>query len=501
MRKLVYRLAGVFAMGWLAGCATPPIPEGEQVITSEAPASQPAPTPPPKPEPLTIDEAVKCAVLCSPRIAALDIAVQVAKQQKRAVSDIQDPELGLAVGRDTSDDDRYRTIPATSTSSQTTTEPSTSTSQQPVSETRMAIGSTRQVEDGWRLSARFFVPNPWILGPQADARRADIDAARAERQNAIWFVTCEVRRLYAEIYFLKEDMALAAKQVRLGADILKAVQEQMELGSKLSSDVVTTAQRYLRIQDDFDQLRYRYKLAQRSLAALLNQSPEQLTISANAVVMPVVAESNLTFEAAEMTAKRCRGDLVALGWRTLSAKSSYREARNVRMPWLKDISASYRSSQEEMWGTDISEVVTYETGDGESEEWWIGFSMDVPIFSSVKNHADDVRQAEYKLARATEDEGIRLSHREIHDALDEVAESRQHQARYQRDVMPIIRSMQQTLDTLNDTPNAMSDKVAATELQIVESLRLELASRKRHLLALINLEYVTGAPFEQWQVP
>jgi hypothetical protein len=67
--------------------------------------------------------------------------------------------------------------------------------------------------------------------------------------------------------------------------------------------------------------------------------------------------------------------------------------------------------------------------------------------------------------------------------------------------MPIIRSMQQTLDTLNDTPNAMSDKVAATELQIVESLRLELASRKRHLLALINLEYVTGAPFEQWQVP
>lgn len=538
MEQIVQSLAGLLVVTLLAGCVAPFAPEGESVVGVEAPAAVSPPALPPHSAPLTVDEAARRAVLWSPRIAALYSAVQVAEQQKRAVWDIQDPELGLAWGRDISEVDRYRMSSDISSQqgegTQTTTsknkiESSTSHSRQSQSESGVTAGSSRQTEDGWRMSARFFVPNPWILGPQADSRQAGISAARAEMQNAVWFVTCEVRRLYAELHFLGEDMALATKQVRLGSEILKVVQEQMDKGVKLSSDVTTAAQRYLRIQDEYDQLRYRYKLAQRSLAALLNLPPEQLTVATNAIVIPVAAESALTIESAEMTAKRCRGDLVALGWRALAAKAAYREVRNVRLPWIKEITASYRStrddtsgsdqyagdmhesgsstrvvnssdsgaqsqssSQESAWGSESG--VTKMSDHGESEEWWIGFAVDVPVFSWVKNRADEVRLAEYKLARATEDEGIRLSRREIRDALDEVAESRQQQARYQRDVMPIIRSMQQNLVTLKSDPRAMPDKVAATELQILDSLRLELASRKRHLLALINLEYVTGAP-------
>jgi outer membrane protein TolC len=578
MRVLVYRLVWLGAAGWLTGCANQYIPEGEPLVFAE---TRVAPPPQPESGPLSVEEAVRRAILCNPRIQALHVAVQVAEQQKRAVSDVQDPELGLAWGRDISDLDRYRTssgqstkqsgesqttassqtkngtstssggATSVSTSSQTKTESSTSISRQSESESGVTAGSTRQDGDGWKLSARFFVPNPWILGPRADARRADICAAKADRQSAIWFVTCEVRRLYAEVCFLKEDMELAAKQVRLSADILKAVQEQEAQGAAVSSDVVTVAQRYLRTQDDFDQLRYRYKVVQRGLAALLNQPPEALMLSTNAVDMPVVAESIPSFEKAELTARHCRGDVVALGWRTLAAKAAYREARNVRMPWIKEISASYRSSRDNTWGQDNYTGESHESGTttrsatgvgredrsetssggsvdtagddlyensqtsssrsggssergltrisdhGESEEWWIGFAVDVPIFSWVKNHADDVRLAEYKLACATEGEGVRLSRQEIRDALDELAESRQQRARYQRDVAPIIASMRQALATLNSAPHAMPDKVAATELQIVESLRFDLGSRKRHLLALINLEYVTGAPLFQ----
>jgi hypothetical protein len=83
---------------------------------------------------------------------------------------------------------------------------------------------------------------------------------------------------------------------------------------------------------------------------------------------------------------------------------------------------------------------------------------------------------------------------ELRVALDEVDECRRQQARYDNDVAPVIAEMRRTLATLKGVPDAMPDQVAATELQIVESARLDSGARWRYRLALLNLERALGAP-------
>ena len=103
-------------------------------------------------------------------------------------------------------------------------------------------------------------------------------------------------------------------------------------------------------------------------------------------------------------------------------------------------------------------------------------------------------QTQYKLAGVNEAEGIRRATREIRDTLDELEESRLQQSRYEKEIAPLAAEMRRTLEVLRRTPNVMPEQVAATEVQVVESMRLELGFRWRYCLAMISLEGAVGAP-------
>lgn len=442
MRRLLKanRLIGLLAaaLPFLAGCATPDQPRPESSSSDRIPAAVTNAIPPAPTGPLTVEQAVRQALACNRQIASLRAAVQVAFQRRRAATDITDPEL------------RVQTRSSTQSGS-----------------------STWIAGDDSEIMGIFFLPNPWLVVPRVDARKADLRAAEADLRAASWLVTCDVRRFFAEINYLTNDMAFAVELVRLNGDILKAVRSRAEQGAATASDVVTATRRYLQIQDDLDQTRHRYQLAQRGLAALLDMPPDSLRVATNTLAFPSLPESGIPFDQADRTAKQCRGDVAALHWRVLAAGFAYREARNVRLPWIKELRAGYRDY---------------------SEQWWGGLQMDVPIFSWMKNHADDVARAQETLAGVNETEGMRLVSQEIRDAIDQLDESRRQQARYDNDVAPLIAAMRQTLATLRNTPNVMPDQVAATELQLVETLRLDLGSHWRYHLALLNLERALGAP-------
>jgi outer membrane protein TolC len=565
----------LLAAALLAGCATSDLPP-RPPSRAPAPAAAPAPRPA-RGGPWTIEEAVERALACSSQIQALRAAVGVSEQRRRAATDIADPELRLGWGQDSSDGLRERTSTRTTitegTSDQTSVSTQTKTSdtvssggapqssavsaqtvttaetggtQGTASRTLVTSGRTTDAGEGWRIDARFFVPNPWLVLPRVSARKAEIRASQADLHAAEWLLACEVRRLCVDLNYLNRDQALAGVLVCLSGDMLKAMRARTEQGMATAADVVTAARRHVQTQDGFDQARQRCRMAQRDLAALLDLPPAALQMATNLAAVSAADQAGLAFELAESTAFQQRADLAALRWRALAARSAHREARNVRLPWIKEISASYRAAHGRTWGTDIaggsefgsSTTTRSATGAGRSqrtetgadgtadltreriseteqnvshdssfqsidettvladrsdgEEWWVGFALDVPIFSWVKNHADEVLLAQCKLADVNASAGMRQVSREVRDAIDELEESQRQQARYETEVAPLIAEMRQTLAALGDAPNAMPDQVAATEMQMVDSLRLELAARRRYHLALLHVDRASG---------
>lgn len=446
------RLSGLSAASLflLAGCATGRVPTSQPppkiasqpnapaaIQTSRQPDSQrSAPA-----NPITVEAAIERATACSLQIKALRATVAVAKQRKSEATDIEDPEAVVAWGN--------------------------------VDDLWDSSGNTQNSNSARRVGGRFQLPNPFLVMPRVSARRADLEAAQADLQAAKWLVECDVRRLIAEIQYLSEDMALTVEMVHQNDEILKDMRARAGQGAATAFDIVSAVQRQLRTQNDLDQTRHRLQLAQRELAALLDLPSASPQLTTNAPPAFPLAESAIAVVTMQRAALQHRGDVAALHWRSLAARSAYREARNARIPWLKDVEALEHDP---------------------ASQWWVKVTVSVPIFSWTKNHAEDVKMAQSDLAEVNEANGTQLVCREIRDAVNEVEERLRQQKRNQSEVAPLIAEMRQTLMLLKKTPNLMPSQVAATEAQIIESVRLELESRWLYQLAQFNLERVLGEP-------
>jgi outer membrane protein TolC len=374
----------------------------------------------------------------------LRAAVEIAKQRKAAATDIEEPE---ALGGWGNNGDVFG---------------------EPVD------AHKKDIE--WRAGARVYVPNPFLMGPRVSARAAEVMAAQADLQAAQWLVEQDVHRLFAELNYLGEDVALAADLVRANDQILSDARSRAQRGAATAADVVAVAQRHLDAQNNLDSVRHRQELARRDLAGLLDIPSPSLRIVSNVLTHVLLPESALPADRLQTVALACRGDVVALHWRALAARSAYREARNGRIPWFKEVTAGNREP---------------------SDQWWVGVGVTVPVFSWTKNHAESVAEAQSNLANVNETNAVRVVSREIRNALDEVEERRRVQLRNQNEVVPLIAEMGQTLQVLKGAPNLMVSQVAATEAQILESSRLELAARWQYQLALLNLERLLGKPLSE----
>lgn len=433
-----------------AGCTThqaPPVFAPVPPVTAHVgPTTLPAPVAPPPPlaaaaaAPLTVEQAVERAQARNLQIQALRAAVTVAKQRRSAASDIQDPEALAAWGNV---DDEF------------------------------TDNGDNADQGKWRTGARVYIPNPFLLSPRIDARSAELMAARADLQAARWGVECDVRRAFAEWNYLAQDLGLARELVRQSEAILKEVRRRAEQGAATAGEIVAAAQRRLQAQNDLDATDSRYRLVQRELAALLDLPSASLQLATNSVPASSLPQPGVRSEPLERTALHSRADLSALHWRALAAKSAFHEARNERIPWLKDVKTWHREP---------------------AQEWWVGLAVTVPLFTWTKNHTTDVLLAQDDLAVLNETSGAKLIRREVRDAADELESRRRQQARNQAELVPLLDEMRETLKLLRNSPTVLPVQVATTEAQILESLRLELATRWQFQLAQLNLERALGQP-------
>jgi len=406
---------------------------------STAPTNSPAGLPG---APLNLEQALHRALACDSRITSLKATVEIARQQRLAATDLKDPVL-QAESR---------------------------------SDGHSESASSDDLDDS-RVSVGIPVPNPWLTVPRVNARTAGYEAARADLNAVTWLVRCDVRRLFAQLDYLTNDLAFGADRVRLNGEVLNAVQARAGQGAATASDLMTASRQYLQIQNDYDQTYHSYQLARRQMASLLEIPPESLELATNPVAQPSLPEPGLTFQQAEAMAARSRSDLAALRWRAQAAESTYHETYNERLPWIKEVKAGYLDNSQ-----------------NNSDKYWVGLAVDIPIFSWTKNHVADVALAQAKLASIDETNELKLIRQDLHDALDEVEQTRRQQTRNETSMKPMIATMRQTLVTLKGTPNIMPEQVAAAELQLIETLRFDLATRWQYQRALLNLELILGAP-------
>ena len=438
---LLLVVLGIGATGVRAGW--PPVPSGYNPPSATSAVSTNRPPWVPA-EPLTVAVALRRAVLCDNNIASLKAAVEVAREQRRAASDFQDPILGLA----------SRTY------------------------IRGESVASEDLDAESRLSVEFPVPNPWIIFPRVNARTADYEAAKAELEAAIWQVRCEVQKLFAQLDFLTNDLAFNADRVRLNGEVLSAMQARLKQGAATASELMGASRQYIQFQNELDQTSQSYQMARRQLAALLDIPPGSFELALNAVTPP--PEADLGFDEAEALADRSRYDLAALRWRAQAAESTFHEIRNERVPWLKDIQGGYLTKSEAYWG---------------------GLAVNVPIFTWTINHAADAARAKANLASVGVTNGLALIRQELHDAVDQVDQTRREAARNDLNVKPLIANMRQALASLKNTPNVMPEQVAEAELQLVETLRFDLETHWQYQLSLFNLEQTLGVPLSRQKDP
>ncbi|MGA2247403.1 MAG: TolC family protein [Verrucomicrobiota bacterium] len=430
-------LIAVLGFGTASARADSSPPPGNHDRTSATPTHPPPWAPG---APLTMEQALRRALVCDGRVASLKAAMEVARQERLAATDIKDPEVeGQIRSRGQAFD-----------------------------------GGTGDLEDG-RVRLDFFVPNPWLVLPRVDARTADYKAVQADLSAAIWLVRSEVQRLFAQLGYLTNDLAFSADEVRFNGEVLNAMQARLKQGAATASDLMTASRQYLQFQNELDQTYHRYQQARRQLAALLDIPPESFELATNEAP-PSLMEPALDFQQVEAMADRSRYDLTALRWRAQAAQSTYHEIYNQRWPWITKVEGGNQYK---------------------SDQYFVGLAMDVPIFSWTKNHAAAAALAKVGLAGVDETNGFKLVRQELHDALDEVDQTRRQQVRNDANVEPLIATMRQALATLKASPNVMPEQVAAAELQLVETLRFDLDTRWQYQLALMDLERVLGAPLSQ----
>lgn len=102
--------------------------------------------------------------------------------------------------------------------------------------------------------------------------------------------------------------------------------------------------------------------------------------------------------------------------------------------------------------------------------------------------------AEFKRAALTETEAIKKAAREIRDALTQWQAMQSEWQRYLREIDPIVRQMQESVDGFGEESSLTPEEIFEVKLQVIEARRAKLRTAFDYQVAALNLESVLGTP-------
>ena len=276
---------------------------------------------------------------------------------------------------------------------------------------------------GWGVGLEWTPPQPGVYGSVTDAARAQVRATKADFSERAADLEANVRRGYAQIGALEEEIVLADKSIATRRAVQQAVKDRVSHGASSRIDLSLAAVSLARGEQVRDELSLSRATEITQLEALVGLPPGQtLTLKPQ----PLAAGSGPNADAAigadglQQRAVAQRPQLQADAARADAADLTASAERAKRWPWLA-LQARYRRHDQSTYPDDVT----------------LGLEMTLPIFNQNPGPiaaADATRHALRDVATAH-----RLSiERDVRVLRAESARRREIAEHYAQAITPVL---------------------------------------------------------------
>jgi outer membrane protein TolC len=323
--------------------------------------------------PLTFEAAVQRAFAVSPSLQVLAAEADAAGLAVRATRDLRNPELRGSWSEDDGSFSDTRTPLQPGVRSVPSESADTAASQ-------------------WRVSARFFPPNPFTADPVRHAARSRAAAAAMRLQQERALIVDQLRLAWLTMAWLHHDYQLAEAQHAAARRAAETVALQLATGTANLAEAAAIDQLVLRTLADLQQIETARAEAQADVSALLYVEAEHLTFTeldwtAAAITPPAASEDAALL--AHVRANALAGHIA--GHEAAAARQSYLAARRAWIPWPRHIEGSYGEAEGSRFRADLQEV---SRRNSREEEWAVSLAVEVPVFNLI-NHGNRVLKAQW----------------------------------------------------------------------------------------------------------
>lgn len=206
---------------------------------------------------------------------------------------------------------------------------------------------------GWGVGLEWAPPQPGVYGNGKDAARAQVRAAQADFSERRADLEASVRRSYAQIAALSDEIALAEKSLETRRAVHQAISDRVSHGASSRIDLSMARVSLARGEQELDLLKLARATEFTQLEATLGL-PEGQSLELN---------PHLTTEAKPADHALTRPQLQADAARTDAADSTLAAEQAKRWPWLA-VQARYRKRDQSTYPDDIT----------------LGLELTLPIF-------------------------------------------------------------------------------------------------------------------------
>lgn len=396
------------------------------------------------------------------------------------------------------------------------------------------VDAEDQNEDSYRLGLRYFPPNPWLMSAAGAAARAERWMAQAELVVEEHKLICDTVEAALQIAYgeriLKVREAFADDCRALHEEVRRAMDE----GSLNRSDYLDARLRLAAAEADCEREAVQLASWRQRFRLYTGVEPDRVvfkTVEEGGICpLPPDSSGEMVKKLAALLAPQ-RPDVLVAHWNRLLYEGEWREARAANYPWFSSVEVAYsrwdvdehRRRTVESTRTETSttsqrserRTETFETeeqttsggdyeagtgdgsswqttsgrgretettsgfatetayGDSDGDEWWVGFSVEIPVFEWMSSQRNERRKA-LEAAHTSYEASLARAEREIVLAGQALQKS-------QADLKKVSKSFRDDRKEIEDLVAAAADLGLPGRL---EALRLQERGAELAVLSL-----------------
>jgi len=313
---------------------------------------------------------------------------------------------------------------------------------------------------GFGVGVEWAPPQPGVYGAVTDAARAQARAVKADFSERSADLEANVRRSYAQIAALSEEIALAEKSIETRHSVHQAVKDRLQHGASSRIDLSLAAVSLARGEQERDLLLLARATEITQLEVLVGLPPGQsLSLTARLETSNATLEQRPASERPQLQADAARTSAADL---TLSAE------RAKRWPWLA-LQARYRRHDQSTYPNDVT----------------LGLELTLPIFNQNPGPIAAAEASRHALRDVAAAHRVSIE-RDIRVLRAETARRRSIAEHYSQSIAPVLTEhaalVKQALAGMELDLTALLAAEDMVTRSGIEYMEARLAQRKTEIL-------------------